>query len=139
MYINSPGGSIVSGLAIYDTMKYIKCDITTIVTGRAASMGSIISAAGTKGKRLMLPNSSMMIHQPSSGYNGTASDIERAAAETLYWKKRTTEILTELTYGVTDIKKMATLLDRDTFLRPDETIALGLADRIITRRGEPTP
>lgn len=134
MYINSPGGSVTAGLSIFDTMQYISCDVSTIVVGQAASMGSIFAAAGAHGKRLMLPNSSMMIHQPSSGFSGTASDIAIQAAETLHWKRKLTEILSKLSYGKTSIKEMEDLMDRDSYMRPEEAIEYGLIDKVISSR-----
>jgi len=134
MYINSLGGSVIAGMAIFDTIKYISCDVSTVVIGQAASMGSILAAAGTRGKRLMLPNSSLMIHQPSSGFKGTVSDIAIQANEALYWKQKTTEILTDLTYGKISFKEMEGLVDRDHIMRPEEAIEKGFADRIIITR-----
>jgi len=131
-YINSPGGSVTAGMGIYDTMQYIKPDITTIVMGQAASMGSLLAQAGTKGKRFILPNSRHMIHQPSGGAGGTASDIEISYKEIIRWKKVLTEIYHKHTGQPID--KLEVDMDRDTFMTAEESVAYGLADEIIAER-----
>ena len=131
-YINSPGGSVAAGMGIYDTMQYIKPDITTIVMGQAASMGSLLAQAGTKGKRFILPNSRHMIHQPSGGAGGTASDIEISYKEIIRWKKVLTEIYHKHTGQPMD--KLEVDMDRDTFMTAEESVAYGLADKVIAQR-----
>lgn len=131
-YINSPGGSVTAGMGIYDTMQYIKPDITTIVMGQAASMGSLLAQAGTKGKRFILPNSRHMIHQPSGGAGGTASDIEISYKEIIRWKKVLTEIYHKHTGQAVD--KLEVDMDRDTFMTAEESVAYGLADKVIAER-----
>lgn len=131
-YINSPGGSVTAGMGIYDTMQYIKPDITTIVMGQAASMGSLLAQAGTKGKRFILPNSRHMIHQPSGGAGGTASDIEISYKEIIRWKKVLTEIYHKHTGQPMD--KLEVDMDRDTFMTAEESVAYGLADKVIAER-----
>jgi len=131
-YINSPGGSVTAGMGIYDTMQYIKPDITTIVMGQAASMGSLLAQAGTKGKRFILPNSRHMIHQPSGGAGGTASDIEISYKEIIRWKKVLTEIYHKHTGQPMD--KLEVDMDRDTFMTAEESVAYGLADKVIAQR-----
>ena len=134
VYINSPGGQVTSGLAIIDLFNYIKPDICTYVNGMAASMGSLLLAAGTRGKRYSLPNSTVMIHQVLAGYNGQASDIEIHTNETLYLKQKLNQMLTDYTYGKTDYDTMVNLTDRDNFLRPERAIEIGLVDKIIKSR-----
>ena len=131
-YINSPGGSVTAGMGIYDTMQYIKPDITTIVMGQAASMGSLLAQAGTKGKRFILPNSRHMIHQPSGGAGGTASDIEISYKEIIRWKK----VLTDIYHKHTGqpVAKLEVDMDRDTFMTAEESVAYGLADQVIAKR-----
>ena len=131
-YINSTGGSVTSGLAIYDTMQYISSDIQTVVVGQACSMGSLLASAGTKGKRLMLPHSRHMIHQPLGGASGQASDVEIRANELLRWKKQLTEIYVNNT-GKT-FETLTADMERDKFMTPDEAVAYGLADRIVKSR-----
>ena len=131
-YINSPGGSVTAGMAIYDTMQYIKPDITTIVMGQAASMGSLLAQAGTKGKRFILPNSRHMIHQPSGGAGGTASDIEISYKEIIRWKKVLTDIYHKHTGK--DVKQLEVDMDRDTFMTAEDSVAYGLADKVIAER-----
>lgn len=131
-YINSPGGSVTAGMGIYDTMQYIKPDITTIVMGQAASMGSLLAQAGTKGKRFILPNSRHMIHQPSGGAGGTASDIEISYKEIIRWKKVLTDIYHKHTGQAVD--KLEVDMDRDTFMTAEESVAYGLADKVIAER-----
>lgn len=131
VYINSPGGSVTAGMAIYDTMKYVKCDVSTICIGLAASMGAFLLAAGTKGKRFCLPNSEVMIHQPLGGAQGQASDIEITANHILKTKKKMTEMLAK-NCGQS-IKKVEKDVDRDYFMTAEEAVAYGLVDKVITR------
>ncbi len=131
VYINSPGGSVTAGMAIYDTMKYVKCDVSTICIGLAASMGAFLLAAGTKGKRYCLPNSEVMIHQPLGGAQGQASDIEITANHILKTKKKMTEMLAK-NCGQS-IKKVEKDVDRDYFMTAEEAVAYGLVDKVITR------
>ncbi len=130
-YINSPGGSISAGLAIYDTMQYIKPDVSTICVGMAASMGAFLLAGGTKGKRFALPNSEIMIHQPLGGAKGQASDIQIHAEHILKTKKKMNEMLAENTGQPFD--KIAQDTDRDNFLSAQEAVEYGLIDKIVTR------
>ena len=132
LYINSPGGSVTAGLAIYDTMQYIKCDVSTICIGLAASMGAFLLAAGTKGKRFALPNSEIMIHQPMGGTRGPASDIKIHAEQILKIKKRLNEILSERTGQ--PLEKVERDTDRDFFMSAEEAKAYGLIDDVITSR-----
>ena len=132
LYINSPGGSVSAGLAIYDTMQYIKCDIETICIGMAASMGSVLLAGGTKGKRLALPNSEIMIHQPSGGAQGQATEIQIAAEHILKTRERLNRILAENTGQPLEVISRET--DRDNFMSAEEAKAFGLIDEVITRR-----
>lgn len=134
LYINSPGGSVYAGMAIYDTMKFMSCDVNTYCMGLAASMGSFLLSAGTKGKRYALPNSRVMLHQPSGGSQGTAADIEIQARELLYIGERMNSIYAQNT-GQTP-EKIAEDLDRDRFMSPDEAKAYGLIDHVIQHRGE---
>src|SRR4051812_35260235 len=134
IYINSPGGSVYAGLAIYDTMKFLSCDVNTYCMGIAASMGSFLLAAGTKGKRFALPNSRIMMHQPSGGSQGTAADIEIQARELLYVRERMNLIYSENT-GQTP-EKIAEDLDRDRFMSPVEAKAYGLVDHVIEPKGQ---
>ena len=131
-YINSSGGVVTSGLAIYDTMQYIKPDITTVCIGQAASMGSLLLTAGTKNKRYALPHSRIMVHQPSGGVQGQASDIQIHANEILTIRKKTNEIYVNHTGQ--DIKKIEEYLDRDSFMGPDEAKSFGLIDKIVNKR-----
>lgn len=131
IYINSPGGVISSGLAIYDTMKYMGYDINTYCLGQAASMGALLLAAGTKGKRFALPNSRVMIHQPSGGVMGTSSDIELQAEEILELKQICAQILSESTGQ--PIEKIFEDSERDFFMNPQEALAYGLIDKIATQ------
>jgi ATP-dependent Clp protease protease subunit len=138
LYINSPGGSVSSGLAIYDTMQFIKPDVSTICIGMAASMGAVLLAGGAKGKRFMLPNSRAMIHQPSGGYQGQASDIHIQAQEILKIRERLNEILARHT-GQT-VEKIKLDSERDNFMSPTEAIAYGLVDKLLDKRvGAATP
>jgi ATP-dependent Clp protease, protease subunit len=134
LYINSPGGSVYAGMAIYDTMKFLACDVNTYCMGIAASMGSFLLSAGTKGKRFALPNSRIMLHQPSGGSQGTAADIEIQARELLYIRERMNLIYAENT-GQTP-EKIAEDLDRDRFMSPDEAKAYGLIDHVIQHKGQ---
>ena len=131
VYINSPGGSVTAGMAIYDTMKYVKCDVSTICVGLAASMGAFLLAAGTKGKRFCLPNSEVMIHQPLGGAQGQASDIEITAKHIMKTKKKMIEMLSKNTGQ--PIKKVEKDVDRDYFMTADEAVQYGLVDKVITR------
>ena len=132
LYINSPGGSVSAGLAIFDTMQFIKPDVSTLCTGMAASMGAFLLSAGAKGKRYSLPNSRIMIHQPSGGSQGQASDIEIQAKEILYLRHRLNSILAERT-GQT-IEQIAKDTDRDRFLSAEEATEYGLIDKVLTSR-----
>ena len=133
LYINSPGGSVSAGLAIFDTMQFIKPDVSTLCTGMAASMGAFLLAAGAKGKRFSLPNSRIMIHQPSGGSQGMASDIEIQAKEILYLRHRLNTIMAERT-GQT-VEQIAKDTDRDRFLSAEEATEYGLIDKVLTSRG----
>jgi ATP-dependent Clp protease protease subunit len=134
LYINSPGGSITSGLSIYDTMQFVKPDISTICVGQAASMGAILLAGGAKGKRYSLPNSRMMIHQPVSGFQGQASDIEIHAKEILSMRERVNEILSSHTGK--SIKEVVLDTDRDNFLNASDALDYGLIDTVLSNRNE---
>ncbi len=132
MYINSPGGYVSSGLAIYDTMQYIRCPITTVCIGQAASMGSLLVTAGAPGQRIALPNARVMLHQPSGGYSGVATDIERHAEDIIQMKRRLNNIYVKHTgqpYEVIEKK-----LDRDTFLTAEEAVTFGIIDKVYERR-----
>ena len=132
LYINSPGGLVTAGLGIYDTMQYVKPDISTLCIGQAASMGSFLLAAGKKGKRFSLPNSRIMVHQPSAGFQGQATDIEIHANEVLNLKKRLNEIYSKHTgKSVDDVKKA---LERDNFMSPDIAKDFGLVDEVVEKR-----
>ena len=132
LYINSPGGLVTAGLGIYDTMQYIKPDVSTLCIGQAASMGSFLLAAGKKGKRFSLPNSRIMVHQPSAGFQGQATDIEIHANEVLALKKRLNEIYSKHTSkSVEDIKKA---LERDNFMTPEAAKDFGLIDEVVENR-----
>jgi ATP-dependent Clp protease protease subunit len=131
LYINSPGGVVTSGMAIYDTMQYIRPDVATICLGQAASMGSLLLAAGAKGKRSALPNSRIMIHQPSAGFQGQASDIEIHAREVIKMKGRLNEIYSFHTGK--PVKDIESDMDRDYFMTAAESVAYGLIDRVIER------
>lgn len=132
MYINSPGGVVTAGLSIYDTMQYIKPDVSTLCIGQAASMGSLLLSAGTSGKRYSLPNSRIMIHQPSGGYQGQATDIEIHANEILRVKKRLNQIYEKHTGN--SLKKVEEMMERDKFLDPEEARKIGLIDKVIAER-----
>ena len=132
LYINSPGGLVTAGLGIYDTMQYIKPEISTLCIGQAASMGSFLLAAGAKGKRFSLPNSRIMVHQPSAGFQGQATDIEIHANEVLSLKKRLNEIYSKHTGKTVDEIKSA--LERDNFMTPDNAKSFGLIDKVVEKR-----
>lgn len=134
MYINSPGGSVYAGLAIYDTMQYLKAPVNTMCMGIAASMGAVLLAAGAAGKRSALPNSRIMIHQPSGGSQGTAADIEIQAREILYARERLNEILAKHTGQ--PVERIAEDVDRDRFMSPDESREYGIIDQVVTVKGE---
>ncbi len=132
MYINSPGGVVTAGLSIYDTMQYINPDVSTLCIGQAASMGSLLLAAGTKGKRYSLPHSRIMIHQTSGGYHGQATDIEIHANEILRVKKKLNQIYEKHTGN--SLKKIEGMMERDKFMDPEEARKIGLIDRVIAER-----
>ena len=134
MYINSPGGVVTSGLSIYDTMEYIKPDISTVCIGQAASMGSLLMTAGAKKKRYCLPNARIMTHQPSGGYQGQATDIEIHAKEIINLRSRLNDIYVKHTGK--KIAQIEALMDRDTFLSPDDAVKLGLIDEVVNKRPE---
>ena len=134
LYINSPGGVVTSGMALYDAMQYTSCDVNTLCIGQACSMGSLLLAGGAKGKRFALPNARIMIHQPSGGFRGQATDIEIHAKEILDMKKRLNQI-----YAHHTGKKIATIeaaMERDNFMSPDEALKFGLIDHVVTSREE---
>jgi ATP-dependent Clp protease protease subunit len=132
LYINSPGGLVTAGLGIYDTMQYIKPDVSTLCIGQAASMGSFLLAAGSKGKRYSLPNSRIMVHQPSAGFQGQATDIEIHANEVLSLKKRLNEIYSKHTNKSVD--EIKTALERDNFMTPENAKDFGLIDKVVVNR-----
>ena len=132
LYINSPGGSISAGMAIYDTMQFIKCDVSTICIGMAASMGSFLLAAGTKGKRLALPNSEIMIHQPLGGAKGQASDIKIQAEHILFIRNRMNTLLSEMTGQPLEVIEKDT--DRDNWMTAEDAVKYGLIDKVIEKR-----
>jgi ATP-dependent Clp protease protease subunit len=132
LYINSPGGSVTAGMAIYDTMQFIKPDVATIVMGQGASMGSLLAASGAPGKRYILPNARHMIHQPLGGASGQATDVEIQARELLRWKKVLTEIYVTHTGKLYD--ELRADMERDNFMTADEAVTYGLADKVITKR-----
>ncbi len=132
LYINSPGGLVTAGLGIYDTMQYVKPEISTLCIGQAASMGSFLLAAGAKGKRFSLPNSRIMVHQPSAGFQGQATDIEIHANEVLSLKKRLNEIYSKHTAKSVDEIKSA--LERDNFMTPENAKSFGLIDKVVEKR-----
>ena len=132
LYINSPGGSISAGMAIYDTMQFIKCDVSTICVGLAASMGSFLLAAGTKGKRLALPHSEIMIHQPLGGAKGQATDIKIQAEHILFIKNRMNALLSEMTGQPIEVIEQDT--DRDNWMTADDAVRYGLVDKVIANR-----
>jgi ATP-dependent Clp protease protease subunit len=134
LYINSPGGLVTAGMAIYDTMQYVRTEIQTIVLGQACSMGSLLATAGTKGKRFMLPHGRHMIHQPLGGARGQATDVEIQANELLRWKSELTKIYEKHTGQ--PLNKLKDDMERDKFMTPTEAVAYGLADKIVTSREE---
>ena len=134
LYINSPGGSVTAGLAIYDTMQFVSCDVATYCVGQCASMGAVLLAAGAEGKRHALPNSRIMIHQPSGGSQGTAADIEIQAKEIIYARQRLNEILAKHT-GQT-IERIADDVDRDRFMSPAEAKEYGIVDHVVVSTRE---
>lgn len=131
-YINSPGGIVSSGLAVYDTMQYIRCDVSTLCIGQAASMGSLLLGAGAPGKRFALPNARVMVHQPSGGFQGQASDIEIHAREILKLRTRLNEIYVQHT-GRT-MSEVEEALERDRFMDPDEAVSFGIIDQVVRER-----
>jgi ATP-dependent Clp protease, protease subunit len=134
LYINSPGGSVTAGMAIYDTMQFIKPDVSTLCIGQAASMGALLLAAGQKGKRFCLPNSRVMIHQPLGGFQGQASDIEIHAKEILFLKEKLSQILA--THTGQTLKKIAADTDRDNFLSAEQSVDYGMVDQVISKRSQ---
>ena len=134
LYINSPGGSVTAGMSIYDTMNFIKPDVSTLCIGQACSMGAFLLSAGAKGKRFSLPNSRVMIHQPLGGYQGQASDIEIHAKEILYLKERLNKMLAEHTSQPLEVIERDT--DRDNFMSADAAVAYGLVDKVLSHRHE---
>jgi ATP-dependent Clp protease protease subunit len=134
LYINSPGGSVTAGMAIYDTMQFIKPDVSTLCIGQAASMGALLLTAGAEGKRFCLPNSRVMLHQPLGGFQGQASDIEIHAKEIVFLKNKLNSILSKHTKK--PIKKIAEDTDRDNFMSSDESVKYGLIDQVIASRSE---
>ncbi|MFN7644565.1 MAG: ATP-dependent Clp endopeptidase proteolytic subunit ClpP [Burkholderiales bacterium] len=137
LYINSPGGSVSAGLAMFDTMRFVKPDVSTLCMGIAASMGAFLLAAGAKGKRYALPNARIMIHQPSGGAQGMASDIEIQAKEILYLRERLNRLMAEAT-GQT-VERLAKDTDRDNFMSAEDAVSYGLIDRTLSSRTEATP
>ena len=134
MYVNSPGGLVTAGLAMYDTMQFIKCDISTLVIGQACSAGSLLAMAGTKGKRYALKNSRIMIHQPSGGYSGQATDILIHAEEITKIKKRLNQMYADHTGQ--PIERINDAMERDKFMSPEEALEFGLIDKIISTRAD---
>ena len=134
LYINSPGGSVTAGMAIYDSMQFIKPDVSTLCIGQAASMGALLLAAGQKGKRFCLPNSRVMIHQPLGGFQGQASDIEIHAKEILFLKEKLNQILA--THTGQTLKKIAADTDRDNFLSAEQSVDYGMVDQVISKRSQ---
>ena len=132
LYINSPGGLVTAGLGIYDTMQYIKPEVSTLCIGQAASMGSFLLSAGKKGKRFSLPNSRIMVHQPSAGYQGQATDIEIHANEVMSLKKRLNEIYSKHTGK--SVEEIKTALERDNFMTPENAKEFGLIDKVVDKR-----
>lgn len=138
VYINTPGGSVTDGMAIYDTMNFVKCDVVTYCLGMAASMGTVLLASGTRGKRFALPNSRVMLHQPSGGAGGQAADISIAAKEILRWRQTLNRVLSEHTGQ--KVEKIEKDSDRDFFLNADEAKEYGIVDHVITNKtAAPTP
>ena len=134
VYINSPGGSVSAGLSIYDTMQFINCDVSTICVGQAASMGALLLGGGKRGKRFALPHSRIMVHQPSAGFQGQATDIDIHAKEVLELKHRLNEIMS--THTGQKIKKIEKDLERDNFMSSDDAVKYGLVDTVLTKRKE---
>jgi len=134
LYINCPGGSVYAGLAIYDTMQFVKPDVSTLCVGQAASMGALLLAAGDKDKRFCLPNSRVMIHQPMGGFQGQASDVEIHAKEILYLRQRLNEIMAKHTGQ--SVERISKDTDRDNFLSAEEAVKFGLVDKVLTSRAE---
>lgn len=135
MYINSPGGVVTSGMAIYDTMEYVRPNVATLCMGQAASMGSLLLTAGAAGKRFSLPNARIMTHQPSGGFQGQASDIEIHAREIIKLRERLNGIYVK--HSGKPLKDIEKIMDRDTFMSPEEALAKGLIDEIVSKRPEP--
>ena len=136
LYINSPGGSVTDGMAIYDTMQYVKCDVSTICVGMAASMGAAILACGAKGKRLSLPNSMVLIHQPSSGVSGQQTDIQIVADETRWIREKLNQMLADATGQ--PIERINADTERDNYMRAAEACEYGLVDKVIASRNDPS-
>lgn len=134
LYINSPGGAVTSGLSIYDTMQFVNCDVSTICVGQAASMGALLLAGGTKGKRFALPHSRIMVHQPSAGFQGQATDIEIHTKEVLDMKRRLNEIMAKHTGQ--KVEKVREDLERDNFMSSEEAVTYGLIDTVLAQRIE---
>ena len=134
-YINSPGGVVTAGMSIYDTMQFIKCDVSTIVMGQACSMGSLLAQAGASGKRLILPNARHMIHQPSGGASGQATDIQIQAQEIMKMKRYLTEIYAKHNTAGKTFEQLSVDMERDFFMSAAEAVAYGLADKVIDKRG----
>jgi len=134
LYINSPGGSVSAGMAMYDTMQFIKPDVSTLCTGLAASMGAFLLCAGAKGKRFILPNARVMIHQPSGGFSGQASDIEIHAKEVLYLKRKLNEMMAQHTGQPIEVIERDT--DRDNFMSAEDAVKYGMVDRVLKQRTE---
>ncbi len=134
LYINSPGGVVSAGLSIYDTMQFINCDVSTICVGQAASMGALLLAGGTKGKRFALPHSRVMVHQPSAGYQGQATDISIHAEEVLELKRRLNEIMAKHTGQ--DVETIERDLERDNFMSADKAVEYGIIDTVLAQRAE---
>lgn len=132
LYINSPGGSVTAGLAIYDTMRYVTCPVSTVCLGRAASMGAFLLSAGEPGMRFALPNSQIMIHQPSAGFHGQVTDIDIHAKESLRLKRRLNELLAEHTGQ--PLEEIVQATERDNFLTPQDALACGIIDRVLASR-----
>jgi ATP-dependent Clp protease protease subunit len=132
LYVNSPGGSVTAGLAIYDTMRYVRCDVSTICIGQAASMGALILAAGAKGKRSSLPDARILIHQPMGGFHGQASDVDIQAREILKLRERLTEIMAECTGQ--DLERISHDTDRDYYMGAEEAREYGLIDKVIVHK-----
>ena len=133
-YINSPGGAVTSGMAIYDTMQFIKCPVATTVMGQACSMGSLLAQAGAKGKRYVLPNSRTMIHQPSGGAGGQATDMKIQVDEIMKMKERLTKIYVNHNSAGKKFDELTAAMERDNYLDAEETVAFGLADKVISNR-----